>query len=150
MYSSASAESPSDLWIDATCFIIAVASRTSDFAPEMPIDASVRKGLTNRGIRRLPPGLKLVGREDGEIRAEDVVVGENLLGERLVLAERQLGRASARVGEVHQVEQAGHGHVAAEVLAEHLQQVEDEVRLPPASGPSTSLPTSPCTPRMDG
>ena len=55
MYSSARAESLSFLWIVATRLSMVVASCTSDLAPEMPIEASVLKGFTNRGIRRLPP-----------------------------------------------------------------------------------------------
>ena len=54
MYSSASAASSNFLWIATTRFISAVASWTSESVP-IPIEASALSGLTNRGIRRLPP-----------------------------------------------------------------------------------------------
>ena len=54
MYSSASAESWNFSWIATTRFIIEVASWTSELVP-IPIEASARSGLTNRGIRRFPP-----------------------------------------------------------------------------------------------
>ena len=54
MYSSASAESFSSFRIAPTRSIRATASCTNDLPP-MPSEASERSGLTNSGIRRLPP-----------------------------------------------------------------------------------------------
>ena len=54
MYSSARAASLNFSWMASTRFISAVASLTRASLP-MPIEASVRSGLTNSGIRRLPP-----------------------------------------------------------------------------------------------
>ena len=70
--------------------------------------------------------------EDGEARIEDVLEGEQLLGEPLVLAEVQLAGAAAGVLEAEQVEQPGDGDVAEDVVAEHLHQVEDQLGLPAA------------------
>ena len=62
MYSSASAESSSSLWIAATRSISAAASCTSDLPP-MPSEASERSGFTNSGMRRLPPVSNVAWRE---------------------------------------------------------------------------------------
>ena len=129
MYSSARAESSSSLWMAATRSISATASCTSDLPP-MPSEASERSGFTNSGIRRLPPVSNAAWREKTAKRGiEDVLEGQELLGEPLVLAEVELARAAAGVAHAQQLEQAGDRDVAEDVVAEHLHQVEDEVGL---------------------
>ena len=75
------------------------------------------------GLERLLPG------EDREPGIEDVLERQELLGEPLVLAEIELAGAAAGVLEAEQIEQAGDGNVAEDVVAEHLHEIEDQVRL---------------------
>ena len=70
-----------------------------------------------------------LAREDGVARIENVLEGEQLLGESLVLAQVELARSAAGVANAEQLEQAGDGDVAEDVVTEHLHQVEDEVGL---------------------
>ena len=68
-------------------------------------------------------------RDDRELRHADAVVAENLLGDGLVLAERQAGRAAA--GERHAVHFEERDDVLVEgaVVLELVGEVEDDVRL---------------------
>src|SRR5262249_28546564 len=84
------------------------------------------------GQAQVAAGLQIgVEREDGEVREEDVVEGQELLGEDLVLLEVEFPRTASGIGDSQQVEQP-RGPDGTELPgSERLQQVEEQVGLAP-------------------
>ena len=62
--------------------------------------------------------------------------GEHLLGETLVLPQIELAGTAAGIAEAEEVHDAGHGGIAADVVAEGLHEVEHKVRLAPGESGS--------------
>ncbi len=81
-------------------------------------------------------------------RVEDVFESEQLLGEALVLAQVQLPGPAPGIPQTEQLEQAGDGDVAEDIVAEHLHQVEHQ--LGPAAGESGGEPLHVAVDAEDG
>ena len=94
----------------------------------MPTDASSSSGLTISGKRRsLGRCVGRAARADHEVRDADPLVGEHLLGQRLVARQHQpLGRR-AGVGHAQHLEHGRHRVVERRLAAEALGEVEDDV-----------------------
>jgi hypothetical protein len=96
----------------------------------MPSDASSVKDFTISGNEaprapdRAPEG------EDCEVRARNPVVGEDLLGERLVAAQHEAARVAARVGDAQELEIRHHVLIVRRQAVELLEEIEGDVRLP--------------------
>ena len=95
----------------------------------MPTDPSSVSDLTNRGNSRLGGTLHGTAlRKDGKGRHLEAVVGENLLGQRLVARQRQPARIAAGICLLAQLEIADDVRVEMADAAELLDQVESDVR----------------------
>ena len=86
--------------------------------------------MTNAGyVKRFKPSQGPLAPRDDEARHPDSMEREQLLRERLVLAEHERVRPGARVGHLHELEQRGDVRLVRAVGEEGLAQVEDDVRL---------------------
>ena len=130
MYSSARAASLNFSWMASTRFISGGGVVDQGVAAD-PDRGVGPERLDEQRHPQVAAGLEVVLGEDGEVGIQDVVEGQRLLGQPLVLPQVQLARPAAGVADAEQVEDPGHGDVAPDVVAEHLQQVEDQVGLAP-------------------
>ena len=83
MYSSARAESLTFSWIVGTRSIMRGGVADQRLRPPMPIEASVRSGLTNRGMPQVAAGLQVGVGEDGEVGVEDLSKARTFLASPL-------------------------------------------------------------------
>ena len=146
MYSSASAESPNFLWIASDP--LHQRGRVADERVGADPDRGVGpERLDEQGHPQVAAGLQVVAREDGEVGVEDLVEGQRLLGQPLVLAQVELARPAARC----RGRRSGRARPATPTSPRRfLPNISS--RLKTRSGlrrfrPETSLPRSPCTPR---
>ena len=114
-------------WMKFTRSLSASSSRTTEDCA-IPTEASSSSGLTISGKRRSEGRCTGARRAtDHEVRDADPLVGEHLLGERLVARQHQpLGRRPG-VRQPQHLQHGGDRVVERRLAAEPLRQVEDDV-----------------------
>jgi hypothetical protein len=102
------------------------------FGERRPADAVgsvLAHRLDERGIREASEPAQRVGAmRDYEMRQADVVVGQHLLGERLILAQQQSVGTRSGVPHLHQIQERGDVGLVGPIVIEGFGKVEDHVR----------------------